>query len=595
VKKFIILGCLIFSVLNIFAKDEPVLKIIPSKVNVAPGEVFQISVEITGVANASFNNVENIDESIKINTGETMSSFSFVNGVTTSSLTINFYVEISKEGNINIGPFVFNISGKQYKTESVKINVSKNNKNISKKQNEDEDTDEHDAEIENYNVSGNKNLNYLIKLDVSKKEVFVNEYFDVSVKFYARQAFQDTGYEAVKLPVTSWVEKYDIKNTSQRRVNINNLTYQEFEVERKKVFISKDGIVNISPAVLKIIGLVGNGFFAEQDQLSLKTEAASIKVKPLPSNSPSGFNGIVGNFKVNSEFNTGNLKVKDPATLKISITGDGNFQDIKDIGYKINNKGIDEYSAKSNITTSGNEKTKTWEILLVPSNPGKYKIKVDDFSYFDLKKKSYITIKGSEYSLNVAKSDNENVTDQSVIINNNTNLNTFEPLNDIKFIKTSLGLNSKILNYNFYFVIIVLIYVSTILFVLIYLFSKYIIFNRQINKHIIRKRNSYKVFTSSIMKVKNNINKEKIDKIPDELFVILENYFVSKFGIDSVDFTKNGIQEKLSIFLSREDLENLKKIFVELDMFRFGGIDLVKEDLKKLIENIIILVKHIEG
>jgi len=84
----------------------------------------------------------------------------------------------------------------------------------------------------------------------------------------------------------------------------------------------------------------------------------------------------------------GNLKLIDPP--KINFPADFESYDPK---------------VSSNITASltGVSGSKTFEYLIIPRNAGEYKVPVSGFSYFDLDKKKYVNIEGTEFLLKVAK------------------------------------------------------------------------------------------------------------------------------------------------------------------------------------------------
>ncbi|OHD14072.1 MAG: hypothetical protein A2086_12105 [Spirochaetes bacterium GWD1_27_9] len=590
VKKIFLSLFLIFSIYFICVAEVDI-KIYSNKNSLLKDEIFQISVEISGANGVSFSDIENLDPAVKINQSGTMSNFSFINGVATSSQTITFVAKITKEGEYNLGPFVFNIGGKLYKTEILKLKVSnssKDNRNAESQNNE-----ENEADDSNYNTNERNNSNYLIKLNVNKKEVYVNEAFDVSVQFYNREELQNPSYEPIKFPSSAWIENFNAKDNYRGVVNINNIMYHEYVIEKKKVYISKEGELTINPAVFSFMGYKGNGFFSYPEQISLKTNSFKITVKPLPPNAPNNFYGIVGNFSITSRLTPQTVKAKEPATLKISLSGDGNFQNIKDIGYQIIDN-IEEYSSKSNVITNGNQKTKEWEILLVPKKEGDYKIRVNDFSYFDPAKKEYITLSGNEFNLSALKGeekDNETI----IIHNDKKNDSIDENLKEISYIKTNFGNKNTLFSYQLCFNLILSIYIISIIVIFVFVFTKFFLFNLSVNKEEILRKNAYKTFLKEVKLLENSLKKDFSDKIMDKISLIIEKYFISKYKLDSVEFTKNTINDKLSKFLSEKNLEVLKNIFVELDIGRFGGFDITKESILNLITMVKNLMENIEG
>ena len=65
---------------------------------------------------------------------------------------------------------------------------------------------------------------------------------------------------------------------------------------------------------------------ARQKPLTLHTDGATVKIKPLPTQGrPADFSGAVGQFEVSNEVSAKNGTTGDPLTLKIKIEGRGNF------------------------------------------------------------------------------------------------------------------------------------------------------------------------------------------------------------------------------------------------------------------------------
>lgn len=579
--------------------SEVSIDIYPSKSTVGLGEYFQISVEIKNAdGNVSFQGVEDLSDFVKISKSGNMSSFSLVNGQMTSSQTIMFTVQISKEGKYDVGPFVFNIGGRTYKTAVIPIEVTADSYNRTSPVNGDPDSG--DSEVKNvndfkdYTTTSDNNLNYLIKVEFSKKEAYIDEYIDANVKFYARDELQVINYEPLKFPPQAWAENFELKNNYVGKTKINNLVYQEYLIEKKRFYISKEGIFEIMPAILNFNGLSGRGFFAYPEKMSLATKKEVITVKPFPSTQHTGFYGLVGDFTYESSLSSSNIKVKDPATLIITVSGNGNMQNIKDIKYTISGIGIEQYSSKSNVTESGNKKVKTWEILFVAQKGGKYKIDLEDFVFFDPQTSQYRIIKGKSYTLSVVDSDIQN-DDSSMIIHSDNKDGAKDAFIDISYLKLNIGKKSGILNYDLFLKIIIVFYSLLIIIISLFLVVRYSNFNSFKNSSLIKMKHAYKNFTQRIDKLKKELNRGFDDKIIDRISNITENYFIDKFEIDSIEFTKSAIREKLNKFLTGIQIDKLIDVFSNMDFIRFGGTTINKETILELIRNVTLLIREIEG
>ena len=145
---------------------------------------------------------------------------------------------------------------------------------------------------------------------------------------------------------------------------------------------------------------------ARQKPLTLHTDGATVKIKPLPTQGrPADFSGAVGQFEVSNEVSAKNGTTGDPLTLKIKIEGRGNFDRVMTSGltsssdwktYKPNGK----FTAND---SAGIEGEKTFEQSIIPTKPGAQEIPALNFSYFDPEAQRYVTKNTTPIAIDVAQ------------------------------------------------------------------------------------------------------------------------------------------------------------------------------------------------
>jgi hypothetical protein len=144
----------------------------------------------------------------------------------------------------------------------------------------------------------------------------------------------------------------------------------------------------------------GDSFFDDffggvtEKPLSLHTDGSIVKIKALPAQGrPADFSGAVGQFEVTSEASATTGATGDPLTLKMTITGRGNFDRVTTNGlpasadwksYKPNAR----FEPADSSNTSG---TKIFEQSIVPAKAGAQEIPAVRFSYFDPEAGTYVT------------------------------------------------------------------------------------------------------------------------------------------------------------------------------------------------------------
>lgn len=135
------------------------------------------------------------------------------------------------------------------------------------------------------------------------------------------------------------------------------------------------------------------GGVLEQRQIEMKSQTATLEVKPLPPNPPASFGGAVGTFNLTTEVKPTTAQVGDPLTVTAEISGRGNFDRVTAPTLE-NDRGWHSYppsakfKADDDVGLSG---TKSFEIVLTP-NENKTAVPPLVFSYFDPLKEKYVTV-----------------------------------------------------------------------------------------------------------------------------------------------------------------------------------------------------------
>ncbi|OQA03041.1 MAG: hypothetical protein BWY67_02483 [Bacteroidetes bacterium ADurb.Bin397] len=130
-----------------------------------------------------------------------------------------------------------------------------------------------------------------------------------------------------------------------------------------------------------------------------------------------------------------NPKANDAVSFKVKLSGKGNIKLAEAPEFELS-PDIEKYDPKitDNITVNerGASGVRTFEYLLIPRHQGSYSFGPVEFSYFDLDKKNYVTLKTPAYQLKVERGTESGSAVAS------TGKADFQVLGrDIRFIKTS--------------------------------------------------------------------------------------------------------------------------------------------------------------
>lgn len=283
------------------------------------------------------------------------------------------------------------------------------------------------------------------------------------------------------------------------------------------------------------------------------TPKLKINVAALPSK-PADFSGAVGTFTMASSINSKSVKTNDAVTIKLIVTGTGNMkligtpevkfpQDFEVYDPKIDNQ--------FNLTREGVSGSKTYEYLAIPRHAGKFTIPAVSFTYFDLKTKTYKTLKSEEYVINVEKGQGN--ADQ--VIADFTNKESVKMLgNDVRYIKRGATQFAQRGDYFYgttaywmWYIIPFVLFVGVIL-----MYRKQAMDNANTAKMKTKKAN--KVAVKRMKLAGKLLSENKKNEFYDEVLKALWGYISDKLSIPVSQLSKDNIEQELSRYGVNEEL-----------------------------------------
>lgn len=143
-----------------------------------------------------------------------------------------------------------------------------------------------------------------------------------------------------------------------------------------------------------------------QKDITVSSPSSDLAVLALPTeDQPKDFTGAVGQFTVASDLSATTAAAGDPLTLRLHVTGTGNFDRV-DSPMLEHLDGWKTYPPKS--TFKGSEATgkgeKTFEQPVIASKPGAQTLPGLAFSYFNPTTKHYETARSAPVSVNISPS-----------------------------------------------------------------------------------------------------------------------------------------------------------------------------------------------
>lgn len=509
------------------------------------------------------------------------SSTQIVNGnvTSTSSITFTYILMANTAGEYTIGGASIVADGNQMVSNSVKIKVLPQDQNSNGGQG--------GSSAHSSSGTSVSDQDLFITATASKTNVFEQEAFVLTYKIYTRES--NLQLNNAKLPDFKGFHSQEIEMTTNARWtpehyrgrNYYTTVYRQFVL-----FPQQSGKLYIDPAQFQMtIGkpvqsddpfdaFFNGGSNVIEIKKSIATPKIAINVSPLPAGKPADFSGGVGEFTVSSSINSKELKTNDAITIKLVISGTGNLKLISNPEIKFP-EDFEVYDPKVDnqvrLTREGLTGNRVIEYLAIPRHAGTYKIPGVSFSYFDIRAKSYKTLKTEEYVVNIEKGAGN--ADQ--VIANFTNKEDLKVLGeDIRYIKQNeVTLQPKgsffygSMSYWLFYIIPALAF---IIFFIIY--RKQAAENANVAK--VRTKKANKVATKRMKLAGKLLSENKKDAFYDEVLKALWGYISDKLNIPVSRLSKDNIEEKLRNHgVSEELIKDFLNALNDCEFARFAPGD----------------------
>jgi len=528
---------------------------------------------------------------------------SIVNGRYSSSVSYIYNLYPKRTGRLSIPAFKLNYEGTEYKTQPVAINVV-------------------DAASQTGSASGSGagavslGEKIFIRLEAPRKTVYVNERIPVAVRLYVGglsvrniqyPEFDHTGFT---------VEDYEEPRRGTDLVN--GIHYDVFEF-RTHIYPTRPGTLTLGPArqVCDIISkspsrrrsgrfdsLFDDDFFDsffggyDARPVTLETEPVSFEVLPLPQQGrPRDFSGGVGTFDFQMQVSPNRVKVGDPLTVRMRVSGRGNLQDVT--MPSLAEQGLDEKRFKvyePNVTLEAD--AKILEQVVVPKNEKIREFPAVKFSYFDTEAKNYRTITQGPFALDIEALSGD---EQPRIIGGADHEPSGMPGvaeelgQDIVFIKNFPGTFQpkgfrlyRTIAFWLAFVVGVLVWAGLVVF---HRFRHKIRTDERFARRLSAPRYAQKGLRQAREQMRHGRQKEFYDTV----FKTLQRYLGNKFHIPPGAVTVTAVQESAGGRGIPEDcLRAVSDIFERCEMVRYASLDLDQQAMDECFSKTQQIIDRLE-
>jgi len=398
----------------------------PTKV--MKGNKFKIEYVLEGGegANPTFPRIEGSEHLFGPSVSTSM-SMTVVNGKTTTNYLQVFTMlyEAVTPGKYTIGPATINVNGKTLKTHPTTIEIVPSNGNNAPQpqypsypQMPTPPSSEPDFEDPMRQTAGSKvdPNDFFVKITMSKEKVYEQEAVVCLIKLFTRypvSSFRCTlqpsfnGFLIEELPVSP-----DFSNIE----TINGKRYATAELKKCILYPQEPGKLTITSGNYDVQLVQFDVYGTPFGQISqprpidiqVKSNSASVEIKPLPEPKPANFSGAVGEFSVQSKVDPRDIKTFSPATYSIIVSGTGNLKYIAIPEVKMPRE-FDIYDPQNTINLNPNGDNMsgdvTFDYPFIPQHIGDFEIPDTYFVYFNTSTEQYDSIKVNGCKLDVKKGE----------------------------------------------------------------------------------------------------------------------------------------------------------------------------------------------
>ena len=405
---------LIFFIAAIARAAEPSVTAVLSSSETAVGQPVELQIQITGVSNPKPPSDISVD-GLDIRSAGVSRQYQMQNFSVSYNFTYNYNIFPLKAGTYKIPPQSVQAGGKTFHTPELTLNVTASSSAGQAAR----------SGRNNANPNIDPSQYGFLEMILPKSVAYVGEMVPLQTRIgiNARTPVQAPD-EGLQIPGQGFTKQTPAEQSRHTVENVNGKTYDVF-IQNSAIAPVRSGKIEVGPATFAPIVRVPisqrnptlprdlddmfSSFFNDPafapsvaKRIELKSQSATLEVKPLPPNAPPTFAGAVGTFTLKVEANPKKAQVGDPITVTATVTGRGNFDRVTAPTLE-KEEGWHKYPPSEKFTQDddvGISGAKTFEMVL-SAKERKDKLPPLVFSFFDPVKETYVTLQSDPIPLTI--------------------------------------------------------------------------------------------------------------------------------------------------------------------------------------------------
>ncbi len=333
------------------------------------------------------------------------SSISIINGKMNSNTTklFNYTLRTTKVGTATIPA----IKVGSFMTSPLTINVVKGATSQSRSnRNQNQNYTQKD-------YSSNNKVNTFIVAEVSKTSVYQGETIVVNYRLYTQNNIVNAAFGPEPEYRNFWKEDlFTAKNLSFQRTTYQGKPYNTLLMRTISLSPTKTGTLTVPVLTVNAqISVPSRSFFSfdRTEEIVVSGNPVSVHVKELPACDKDSFKGAVGKFDISGRIGTDNLKTGDSFTYTLTLSGQGNFNQILSPTFP----SLPNFRSMDPEISTPNGRQKTFKYLVFAQEEGDVILPGIEFTYFDPGNGKFVTKTTESFKISVGKGKNSGLMTNS--------------------------------------------------------------------------------------------------------------------------------------------------------------------------------------
>ena len=368
-----------------YAQSSPI-KVEVDRKQLSTDQTLTLTVTISGSTNIPPPSMPPL-EGFNVVSRSSSSQISIVNGVTSGQVVHRYRLQPVAAGSVTIDPVRVTLNGQTFNSEPVTVQVTQGSAPVR------QPPSSRPSAPASTELAGQ---DYFVEAKLDNPSPYLGQQVAYTFRFYrAANIFGQPRYNAPEF--TGFWKKQETEQRSYV-TQAAGRSYRVIEM-RSILFPAIAGPITIAPATLTVPG----GLF--ERSTTLRTQPVSLDVAAFPENGPEDFAGAVGQFSISAEVVSESVKVNEPITLKVTISGQGNIDALPDPTWP-DIPGWRAFDSSATINTQVTDQklggSRIYERVLVPTSAGDFTIPPVPYAYFDPVNAEYRTLATAPILVSVA-------------------------------------------------------------------------------------------------------------------------------------------------------------------------------------------------